>query len=122
MTWWKGARVVLQKSKGGENIIWWKRSMIYEAATYFLDPAESEDDGSLVLLHDPDAEEDGEGEGEDDEQDGEGHEHHLAHAAHGAAVVLVAGPPRPRPLLRDRDPLQHQHSDTCLFWGNLLEK
>ena len=104
-----------EKQRWGKYYLMEKIIDLNEAATYFLDPAESEDDGSLVLLHDPDAEEDGEGEGEDDEQDGEGHEHHLAHAAHGAAVVLVAGPPRPRPLLRDRDPLQHQHSDTCLF-------
>ena len=102
----KGARVDLQKSKGGENICMF-RSLSCEAATYFLDPAESEDDCPLVLLHDADAEEDGEGEGEDDEEDGEGHQHHLARAAHRAAVILVAGPPRPRPLLRDRDPLQH---------------
>ena len=38
---------------------------------YLLQSAKSEDDGSLVLGDDADAEEDGDGEGEDNEDDGE---------------------------------------------------
>ena len=106
MTWGKERGLTCRKAKVVKIFVY-SDQWSCEAATYFLDPAESEDDCPLVLLHDADAEEDGEGEGEDDEEDGEGHEHHLAHAAHRAAVILVARPPRPRPLLRDRDPLQH---------------
>ena len=36
---------------------------------YLLYPAKSEDNSSLILLDNPDTEEDGDGEGEDDEED-----------------------------------------------------
>ena len=38
---------------------------------YLLNPSKSEDDSPLILLYNPDAEEDGDWEGEDDEQDRE---------------------------------------------------
>ena len=57
----------MQKSKGGENICMF-RSLSCEAATYFLDPAESEDDCPLVLLDHLDHEEEGEREEDEDEE------------------------------------------------------
>ena len=70
----------MQKSKGGENICMF-RSLSCEAATYFLDPAESEDDCSLVLLHHLDAAPDGDGQRDDDQYVGEEGDQRTADAA-----------------------------------------
>ena len=56
-------------------------NIIVDVSTHLLDSAQSEDDGSLVLLDNLDAEEDADGEGDDDDEDGEEHEESGADAA-----------------------------------------
>ena len=47
---------------------------IIQIQIYLLQSSKPEDDGSLVLRNDTDAEEDGNGESQDDEDDGEGNQ------------------------------------------------
>ena len=56
-------------------------NIIVDVSTHLLDSAQSEDDGSLILLDNLDAEEDADGEGDDDDEDGEEHEESGADAA-----------------------------------------
>ena len=64
-----------RKAKVGKILFDGKIIDLNEAATYFLDSSESEDDGSLVLLHHLHHEEEGDGERDhDEEQRADGHD------------------------------------------------
>ena len=66
------------------------RLNISSSKSHLLESPKSEDDGSLVLRNDTDAEEDGDWEGEDDEYDGEDYEQNRA-TVRGGFIFLING-------------------------------
>ena len=68
----------------------WEELKIWQYLTfYLLQSSKPEDDGSLVLRDDADAEEDGDREGENDEDDREGHQQSRATTSRGIFPIVI---------------------------------